>query len=102
MPTENKPAPVINPSPRTRFQQDVLSVTKHRAMLEMPSFTAATDAAMLQYQAELAARCNDGNSAAAMGFKLLGAHEYLQTLKLLAESPRPAPAVPNDNLQRNK
>jgi hypothetical protein len=54
---------------------------------------------MLEYMSQLAQRANDGNTAAAMGLKLQGALEFLQTMKMLGETPRLAPAQrSNDNL----
>lgn len=91
--------PNVNPSPKARFQSVAQNITAHRAMLERDSFDKATDAAMLQYSADLATQNRDGNCAMAMGFKLQGAMEFLQTLKLLAEvGQAPAKRVDTDNL----
>lgn len=75
-----------NPSPRTRFQAINGAITAHKAMLENPFFERGTDFAMLEYQRLVAEQAKDGNSAMAVGFKMEGALEFLQTLKTLAES----------------
>lgn len=78
--------PNVNLSPRARFQLVRNAITSHRALIEHAQFDPSTDAAMLEYQSQLAMQNKDGNSAMANGFKIQGAIEYLQTLKQLAEA----------------
>lgn len=75
-----------NPSPRVRFQAIPNAITQHKALLEKPEFDRAADYALMEYNRLTAEQVRDGNSAMAMGFKLQGALEYLQTLKTLAEA----------------
>ena len=91
--------PNVNPTPKARFQSAPQNITAHHAMIERDSFDKAADAALLQYCADMAQQTRDGNSAMAMGFKLQGALEYLQTLKLLEETgPTPVARKDLDNL----
>ena len=93
---------VINPTPKARFMADHNSVGHHRAIMSSDHFQQSSDVAMLEYAAQLALRTANMNDAATMGLKLQGAHEFLQTLRLLAETPRlPAPKVNLDNLPSN-
>ena len=94
--------PVLNPSPRTRFQQSSTRISAHRQMVQSPEFEHAADAALLQYHVDLAGGLRDVNSAAAIGLKLTGAQEFLTVFKLLAEQPPRAPAPPaRDTLDAN-
>jgi hypothetical protein len=90
--------PVINPSPRQRFQSLPGILNPHREMVSSDIFRVAADHAMLQYQADIAEQTRDGNSAVAAAYRLLGAQEFLQTLRLLAEMPRPVPVAADHNL----
>jgi hypothetical protein len=91
----------VNLSPKARFQQTKAVVETHKRMVESEIFEKATEAALLEYQAELSANPNNqgnGNSAAAAFFKLTGAQEYIATLRALANTPRQPPQAPNLNL----
>ena len=93
---------VKNPSPKSRFQETSSNVAKHRDMIASTAFEVAADFAMLHYVEQLASGVNPTNPTfndyAVIGVKVCGALEYLQAMRLLAES-RPSIAVnPNDNL----
>lgn len=98
-PTTPPAVNIINHSPKQRFMTDTKSVSAHRDLVSTTAFEAGSHFAMLEYMSQLAQRANDGNTAAAMGLKLQGALEFLQTMKMLGETPRLAPAQrSNDNL----
>lgn len=88
---------IINPSPKTRFQQSTDSISKHRAMVDTREFSRAADFAMLQYQRELSIK---ESNPAVLGMKLVGAQEFLNTMTMLAETIelKPLPKT-SDNLQ---
>lgn len=79
--------PNHNPSPKQRFQQSNDNVSKHRDLTASREFERGMDFAMLEMCSRLAATITDGNSAMAAGFRLMGAHEFAQNLKLLSEKP---------------
>lgn len=91
---------VTNPLPKTRFQETDKNVTKHRDLIGSDNFQRAIDFALLQYQAQVALEPLNGNfnAAAAAHFRQLGALEFVQTLRLLAESPTPRSVSNTDNL----
>ena len=80
------PTPNPNPSPKARFQSVQGNIAAHKLLLEHAHLERSLDFAMLEYQAQLATRITDPNSAMAAGSKLQGALEFLQTFKLLAET----------------
>lgn len=101
-PTRNQmatQAAPLNPSPKTRFQQSADNVSKHRALVDSNEFQRACDFALMQYQAELSSRPVDMQIAAGSFFKLTGAQEFLQTLRMLSEAPMIRPVVDQDNLK---
>lgn len=84
--------------PRARFQRDEKQLSNHRDFLTTTMFERGVDAALLQYQAELAQGCKDQYTAMAMGLRLLGAQELVQKLWELGVIPeRPTPIIA-DNL----
>lgn len=86
--------PITNPTPKARFQESGDNISKHRDMIGSKEFQRGCDSALLQYQAVLGLRTTDMATAAANQFKLLGAQEFLQELRLLAEMPvRSAPVL---------
>lgn len=90
--------PNFNPTPKFRFRESGDNISKHRALLEQREFDRAIDFALLQYQLEAASQVKDANGACALGYKILGVQEFVQTLKTLSEiSPMP-PRVPDQNL----
>lgn len=97
----NRQPPNLNPSPKTRFRESGDNISKHKALLEMREFDRAIDYAFMQYQADLAARCADANGAMAMGLKLCGAHEFVQTLRTLTEVAKVLPVPQDDNLRHS-
>ncbi len=95
----NPTTPILNPNPKTRFQSIDQNISKHRAMVDDPTFRRSADFALLHYGAILAQQQVDFQGAAAMHFKMAGAREFLQELLLLAETmPKPSIVKPNDNL----
>jgi hypothetical protein len=91
---------VINPSPKTRFQENKNFVEQHRKLIERSDLQVSLDYAMLEYQKQLVATGSlGGNEAAASHFRMLGAHEFVQVFKLLAEQvQQPVPLKTVDNL----
>ena len=89
----------LNPSPKARFQQAPDNISKHRALVDSKEFQRACDFALLQYQAELSQRIVDGTNAAANYFRMLGAQEFIQTMRLLSESTPRVTVVDPDNLK---
>lgn len=89
--------PVLNPSPKTRFLSSDQNVGKHRDMVDSNEFQRAADFALMEYQAIL---CQRESNPAVLGMKIMGAQEFLQTLRLLSEKVQVKPAVKiMDNLQ---
>lgn len=93
--------PVTNPTPKARFMESNDSCSKHRTMIDSNEFQRAADFAMLEYQARIATQ-TEPQAAAVMGLKVMGALEFLQTLRNLAEpAQRVIPLRPQDNLNHN-
>ena len=94
---------VKNPTPKNRFQETANNVQRHRDMIASPEFERAADFAMLNYTSRLAASISgDFNSMASMGLRMMGAKEFLQEMRLLAETPTATQTVPQDNLDHTK
>jgi hypothetical protein len=87
-----------NPPPKTRFLQSADNITKHRSMVDSREYERAVDFGLMQYFAELAAQVKDGNSAAMVGFKVAGAFEAVQSMRMLSEQPKVTRVPVNDNL----
>ena len=64
------------------------NLSAHRKMVDSSEFQRGEDFAMRQYTAEQMLRVSDGNTAASAGLKILGAHEFMQTFRLLSEAVR--------------
>ena len=88
----------INPTPKLRFQQSKPFMEAHRDMLASDEFARGVDAAMLQYQTELALNCKDQYSSMAMGLRLLGAQEFVAKLWELGHIPEKFTPKLSDNL----
>lgn len=95
---------VKNPSPKARFQETANHVQRHRDMIASPEFERAADYAMLQYSSKLATSMTSPtfNDYATMGVKITGAKEFLQELRMLAESPQMPTPVVVDNLDHTR
>lgn len=92
---------VLNPSPKARFIQSTDNVSKHRKMVDSGEFQRATDLGFLQYVAQQMQTIGDGASAMAAGYRIQGAFDALQTVRMLSETP-PAPTIaPSSNLNDN-
>lgn len=74
-----------NISPRARFQESGVRLSDVRDLITKDIFRTAIDAALLQYQSELAVRTTDANAAMRTGLCVLGAHEFVTVLRQLAE-----------------
>jgi hypothetical protein len=74
-------------------------VETHRALIQRDDLQRGLDYALLEYDRILIEQRNDANTAAAGFFKIMGAHEFIQCLKTLAESPRLPTIVPDGNLR---
>ncbi len=97
---------VRNPSPKSRFQEIPKRIELHRDMVASPAFEIAADFAMLNYVASLATNLPmttpTFNDYAVIGVKVCAALEYLQQMRMLAESrPASAPTI-TDNLDHSK
>lgn len=89
--------PVYNPRPKARFAESDQSVTKHRDMVTDRTFERAADFALLEYLEEL---CTKEQNPAFIGLRMMGAREFLKTMKLLAEKEELRPiAKIQDNLE---
>lgn len=78
---------IKNPNPKTRFQESTDNIKKHRDLIQLREFERACDYALLQYSSRLQEETNGNlNSAAAAHLRMTGAHEFLATLRNLAES----------------
>lgn len=96
---------IRNPSPKVRFQELPKRITDHRDMVALPAFEVAADYAMLNYAARLATSVNPTvqgfNEYAVVGVKICAALEYLQEMRLLAESRTVSTTPPQDNLKHD-
>lgn len=93
----------VNLSPKARFMLGSENISRHKSMVDSDHFTLAADAALLQVQSLWVQQITEPNTAMAVGLKLQGAMEFLQTLKLLAETPRLTnPPLVSDNLKSTR
>jgi hypothetical protein len=74
------------------------NLSKHRTLVDSPELQRALDFAMLEYQARILATTSDTAGAAPGFFRLLGAQEFVQTLRNLSEKPPTPVIVDKDNL----
>jgi hypothetical protein len=77
-----------NLTPKQRFQLQALAINEHRDMVVSRPYQSSVDFGLLEYVNELADDVKDGNSAAAVGFKLQGAVSIIRTMKSLSETPQ--------------
>jgi hypothetical protein len=94
---------ILNPLPKTRFQESKDNVSKHRDMVASREFERAIDFALLHYQASLTLAAGDHNfnNMAVMGLKIAGAQEFVHQLRTLSESRTVTINRPDDNLIHN-
>jgi hypothetical protein len=64
------------------------SVAAHKKILDTPGLDESLDAALLQTEHHWALGVRDQYTAMAVGLKLLGVREFIETFKLLAETER--------------
>jgi len=89
----------MNLTPKARFQQSENSLSAHKRMIESKEFERAADFAMLEYQrAVMQSPAGPGDSPGANYFRLLGAQEFLQQLRNLADQHQPVPRIMDPNL----
>lgn len=95
---------VTNPSAGNRYRSSAQTVREHRDLIGQQSFEKACDFAMLNYcQRVMQDARPDGNGAASGYYRILGAHEFLRELRLLAESSLPVTfKTDTDNLTEVK
>ena len=91
--------PNYNPSPKAQFQAEKEIVSSHHRLIENHQFETSIHYALLHYQSLLAKGAGTFNDAAANHFKMTGALEFVQELRLLAEpQQKPTPVPDRDNL----
>ena len=78
---------IHNISPKQRFIDNEQNIHAHRELIARADLQQSLDFATLQYAGALASTVRDGNTALAAGFKLAGAYEFQQELRMLAEAP---------------
>lgn len=78
---------VTNPTPKARFQESGDNISKHREFLQTKEFERAIDWALLQFQFRLCEEGGDLNQCASKHLRMQGAHEFILTLRMLAETP---------------
>ncbi|OLE10693.1 MAG: hypothetical protein AUG89_11560 [Acidobacteria bacterium 13_1_20CM_4_56_7] len=72
---------------------------KHRALMQSEDFQRSLDYALLEYQRQLAQTAVTNTlEPTACHFKIVGALEFMQTLRNLAESPMRPEVVRDGNL----
>lgn len=90
---------VVNPSPATRFRADADGCRRHRELMQNANLLRAFDMALLEYSWRMSATSKDANTAAANQYKFTGALEFLNLLRMFAETTAPMPSTRiNDNL----
>lgn len=91
-----------NPSPKELFLNDNKAVTAHKNLVQSDVFQRSIETALLQMQRDLAAsRVTDVGSAAAAHFCMVGAQQFVATLRTLADTSRPPATKDVDNLPGN-
>ena len=94
-PSQNSQVPpgefVTLATPKARFIASGTRISDHRRMVGSDIFAASTDAAMLEYTAQLSRYAIEASAGMVVGLKTAGAQEFLAILKTLAETPRPIP-----------
>lgn len=92
----------VNPSPKQKFLGIKHCVDAHRELMQRQDLNLSLEQAERQYAWELCGGNTlleaQGNNAAMNFYKLQGAHEFVRTLKHLAESPRIVPRSATDSM----
>lgn len=89
---------ITNSIPRARFQTSADNIKKHRDLVDSPEFIRASDFAVAQYAGECTVGLGTAADAVAAGYKIQGAMEFLQTFRMLSESPTAPKNVPTPSL----
>ena len=98
-PNANTPPPNINPTPKQRFMSSKDAVAAHRSLMQRDDLQMSLDFALLEYQRRVVQSIND-SMAGAGHLRIVGALEFLSTLKSLAESMPTPVLVDHDNLNQ--
>ncbi len=80
-----------NPSPKAKFLAIKACIDAHRNLIERQDFVLAIDTAEKEFVWQKASMVGNANDAAAAFYKLQGVHEFIKTLRTLAEQPTPLP-----------
>lgn len=72
--------------------QDAKRISRHRDLMQSDDLQTSIDFALLEYQRQLATRVQE-SMAGAGHLRMLGALEFLQTLKTLGEATVPSEVV---------
>lgn len=91
---------VTNPSPKARFLTSKTETQAHRSLMQRADLQRSLDVALMEYQGQLAVRTADKefNHCAAAHLKMVGALEFINTLKNLDVVSVSTTTRPNDNL----
>lgn len=84
-------------NPRSRFQEEKPRASKHRDLVVSSQYLTAADAALLTMVQEMTDSA-DPAVAIAGYHRIMGAKKFMETFTNLAETPKPAPARENYNL----
>ena len=68
------------------------NISGHRKLVDSSEFQRAEDFAMREFTAEQMNKFGDANGAAAAALRIQGAHLFMQTFRLLSETPKIAAA----------
>jgi hypothetical protein len=88
-----------NISPKAKARATPQFIGTHHALIESPQLEKSLEVALAEYARLLA--LNTSEEPRALHFKLAGAHEFLITLRNLAEQPEAPRIVTTDNLSQN-
>jgi hypothetical protein len=92
----------INPlhlTPKERFQFNAANIESHRRLVQTMEFQNILDYALLHYGHNLV---RSSDQSAATHFKHVGAIEFVEVLKRLAEPSATAKPTTRDNLSQNQ
>lgn len=94
---------VINPTPKARFLANKTETQAHQNLMTRADFQHSIDVALMEYQHRLSFQTPDKefNACAASHLKMLGAIQFVDTLKRLSQVETPAPVRQSDNLDHN-
>lgn len=82
--------------------QSADNISKHKHLVDLPELQRGLDFALMHLQGMWCEQVKDQTSAMAVGLKLQGVLEFIQTFKLLAETAPKSNLVVVDNLAGNR